>query len=76
VIPTLLLGGVVVGRWWVIPPSALVWVALLFATGSIGGGNVLAAAGFAAANAVLGVLVHKAGTQVIAAGRAMRARPR
>jgi hypothetical protein len=76
VIPTLLLVGVVVGRWWVVPASALVWVALLLATGTVDSGGVLAAAGLAAANAVVGVLVHKAGTQVISAGRAMRARPR
>ncbi len=75
-IPTLLLVGVVVGRFWVVPASAVVWVALLLATGTIGAGGILAGAGFAAANAVVGVLVHMAGTQVISAGRAMRARPR
>ena len=75
-IPTLLVVGVVVGRSWVVPASALAWVVLLLATNTIGGGNVPAAAGLAAVNTLVGVLVHKAAMQVTAAGKAMRARPR
>jgi hypothetical protein len=76
VIPTLLLVGVVIGRWWAVPASAFVWVGLLLATNTIAGDTLLAAAGLAAANALAGVLVRKTTPQVIAAGRAMRARAR
>jgi hypothetical protein len=72
VIPTLLLVGVAIGRWWAVPASALAWVGLLLATNTIGGGTLLAAAGLAAANALVGVLVRKTAAQVIATGRAIR----
>ena len=35
-IPTMLLVGLVVGRWWVIPLGALGWAVLLLATGPLG----------------------------------------
>jgi hypothetical protein len=63
VIPTLILIGLVFGRWWrfVIPAAAVGWAVLLIATG-VGSGFVFAlgAAALALPNVVAGVLVHQA----------------
>jgi hypothetical protein len=63
VIPTLILVGLVFGRWWriVIPLAAVGWAVLLIATG-VDGGFVFAlgAAAIAIPNVTLGVLVHQA----------------
>jgi hypothetical protein len=62
VIPTLMLVGLVLGRWWrfVIPGAAAGWAALLLATG-IDSGLVFAAsaASVAAVNVTIGVLVFQ-----------------
>jgi hypothetical protein len=52
VIPTLLLAGLVVGRWWFIPVAGLAWAVVVDA-------SVLAFA-LGAANTAVGVAVHSA----------------
>jgi hypothetical protein len=63
VIPTLILFGLVFGRWWLaaLIVSAIGWPILLIATG-VGGGVAfaLAAAVLAMANTGVGILVHRA----------------
>jgi hypothetical protein len=63
VIPTLILVGLVFGRWWriVIPVAAVGWAMLLIATG-VDSGFVFAlgAAALAIPNVAVGVLVHQA----------------
>ncbi|MGH2672533.1 MAG: hypothetical protein ACRDHC_06125 [Actinomycetota bacterium] len=61
-IPTLILVGLVFGRWWrfVIPLAAVGWPVLLIVTGEDSGLDfVLAAAALAVANVVVGVLVFQ-----------------
>jgi len=58
-IPTVLIAGLAVGRWWLLPVAGLAWAVLLLATGVIGLVDIPAAAGFALANAAVGVAVHK-----------------
>jgi hypothetical protein len=62
VIPTLLLIGLVFGRWWraVIPLATIGWVIVLVSTGT-GSGLAFAveAAALAVANLVVGVLVFQ-----------------
>lgn len=60
-IPTLLVLGAVLGRWW---RSTLVlgtvgWVVVLLATDVIGWSSVLAAAAFGFVNTAVGVAVHQ-----------------
>lgn len=63
-IPTMLLFGLVVGRFWAVPPGALVWAGVVAAlTDSVD--TFALAALLGAANAVVGVLVHKAASQII-----------
>jgi hypothetical protein len=59
-IPVLILGGLVVGRWWAVLVAALVWPAILAAK-HIGGGVslFLGAAALGGANAAAGVAVHQ-----------------
>jgi hypothetical protein len=62
-IPTLLIVGLVLGRWWrvVIPAATLGWAVLLVATGVGSGlGFVFSASLIAIANVTLGVLVYQA----------------
>jgi hypothetical protein len=62
VIPTLLLVGLILGRWWrvVIPVAAAGWAALLIATGVDSGvGFALSAAALGAVNVAVGVAVHQ-----------------
>lgn len=62
-IPTLLLVGLVFGRWWrvTVPMATVAWVVLLLAGGYGSGLSFAAGAGaFALANLVLGVLVFQA----------------
>jgi putative effector of murein hydrolase LrgA (UPF0299 family) len=60
-IPTLLVVGLALGRWWrvVIPASVVGWVVVLLAT-DVGSGPafMLGAAAFAAVNVTVGVLVN------------------
>ena len=61
-IPTMLLVGLVFGRWWrlVIPLGTLTWVVLLIVTGTGSGLSfALAAAAFGAANVIVGVLAYQ-----------------
>ena len=60
VIPTAILSGLIVGRWWIIPLVALAWALLLLLTGTISASQVPEAASLAAVNTAAGVLVHKA----------------
>ena len=67
-IPTLILVGLVFGRWWriVIPLAAIGWAVLLIVTG-VDSGFVFAlgAAAIAMPNVALGVLVHRALWQLV-----------
>jgi hypothetical protein len=63
VIPTLILFGLVFGRWWrsALAGAALAWPALLVATDVMGvEPGLLGAAALAVANAGVGVLLHQA----------------
>ena len=60
-IPTLLLVGLVFGRWWriAVPVAVLGWPVLLIATGVVHGlPFALVAGAFAAANVLVGVLAN------------------
>ncbi len=50
-IPTLLLAGLVVGRWWFVPIAGVVWAVLVDAS--------VAAFALGAANTAVGVAVHR-----------------
>ncbi len=67
-IPTLILVGLIFGRWWriVIPLAAVGWAVLLIVTG-VDSGLVFAlgAAAFAIPNVALGVLVHRVLWQLV-----------
>ena len=61
-IPTLILVGLALGRWWrvVIPLAAVGWPILLIVTGVDSGFDfVLAASALAIANVTVGVLVYQ-----------------
>jgi hypothetical protein len=63
VIPTLILVGLIFGRWWriVIPLAAFGWSVLLIVTGVDNGfAFALGAAAIAIPNVALGALVHRA----------------
>jgi hypothetical protein len=62
-IPTLLLVGVVLGRWWriVVPLAVIGWVVLLIATDVGSGLSFAVEAGLlAAANVIVGTLLNQA----------------
>jgi hypothetical protein len=61
-IPTMILFGVIFGRWWRITlvAAALAWPLLLVATDVVGlSTSLIGAAALAVANAGVGVLVHQ-----------------
>jgi hypothetical protein len=61
-IPTLLLVGVVLGRWWrvVVPLSVIGWVVLLIATDVGSGSRFVVEAGLlAAANVIVGTILNQ-----------------
>ena len=61
-IPTMILFGVIFGRWWLITlfTAALGWPLLLVATDVVGvNASLIGAAALAVANAGVGVLVHQ-----------------
>ena len=61
-IPTLILIGAVLGRWWrvTLAVSVVGWPVLLVATGAMSAGPALAgAAGLAVLNTGAGVLIHQ-----------------
>jgi hypothetical protein len=74
-IPTILVVGLAVGRWWLLPVAAVAWVVLLLATGVIGLVEIPAAAGLALANAAVGVAVHKTVAWPLRQRRARRIGP-
>ena len=59
-IPTLLLAGLVAGRWWLVPIAAVTWPALLFVDGVDleGPTFVLGAGALGAANTAVWGAVH------------------
>ena len=57
-IPSMLLVGLVLGRWWVIPLGGVAWALLVALAVSIAPGDVPLAAALGAANAAVGVLVR------------------
>lgn len=59
-IPVLILAGLIVGRWWMLPLAAIVWPAILISR-DLGTGLHFAvvAAAFAVANTAAAVLAHK-----------------
>lgn len=54
-IPTAVLAGLVVGRWWIVPAVAIGWSLLLLGGGTLELSGVPLAAGLAALNAAAGV---------------------
>jgi hypothetical protein len=63
VIPTVLLVGLLLGRWWkiAVPVAVVGWPALLILTGVDSGFKFAVAAGvLAAANVVVGILAYQA----------------
>jgi hypothetical protein len=59
VIPTMLLIGLLVGRWAAVPLGGLGWAGVLLVAGTIGWDSVAAAVVVAAANAALGVIARQ-----------------
>jgi hypothetical protein len=58
-IPTMLLAGLLLGRWWVIALGGLGWAALLLLGGDIGVGDAPFAAALGAVNVGIGVGVRR-----------------
>lgn len=58
VIPTMLLGGLVIGRWWAIPLGGIVWAAIVALAASTSLTEVSLAAALGAANVAIGVLIR------------------
>jgi hypothetical protein len=59
-IPTVILVGLLFGRWWAVPLVAVGWPLLLLATSTIEVTEVPTAAAFGIANIAVGILAHKA----------------
>jgi hypothetical protein len=61
VIPTLIVAGLIVGRWWMAAVAAVVWPIVLAVTLTDGRGlaTLVAGALLAIANTLVGVAVHK-----------------
>lgn len=59
VIPTALLLGLILGRAWAVPAVALAWTALLIVAGTLAAVDIPSAAALGAANAAVGVLMHR-----------------
>lgn len=58
-IPVALLLGLAVGRLWAVPVAAIYWVLVLLPGDACDGGCLPSAAALAAANALVGVVVHR-----------------
>ncbi len=60
-IPTVILAGVLLGRWWwLVPILALAWAALILAANNTADPGLFAgAAAFGAANAAVGFALHQ-----------------
>lgn len=77
-IPTMIVFGLVLGRWWksAIAAGAVVWPATLILAGIVDGADVLAAAvALGAANAAVGVAVHQAALGLVRSIRRHRPTP-
>jgi hypothetical protein len=59
VIPTMLVIGLLLGRWAAVPLAGIGWAVLLLAVGVIGLDGVPAAFGVAVINAAVGVMVRQ-----------------
>ena len=59
-IPTVILFGLIVGRWWAIPLAAAGWVLVVLDNADCAAGCHVGVAALAAANAAVGVGVHVA----------------
>ena len=62
-IPTMLVVGLVLGRWWwaTIPLGTIAWVVATIATGAVSTfGGALGAAAFGAVNVAVGALLYQA----------------
>lgn len=70
VIPTMLLVGLVVGRWWAIPLGGVAWALLVAFAASLASGDIPLAAALGAVNVAVGVLARWAA--VWTARRAVR----
>lgn len=58
-LPTVLLAGLLIGRWWFVPAGGFAWVVLLVGANDLGLAEVPIAAALAMANAAIGVAGHK-----------------
>jgi len=77
VIPTMILFGLVLGRWWrpTLLLAAIVWPAILIAAGLVDvEAGLLTAAGLGALNAAVGILLHQAVLGLTRLGRRFTAR--
>jgi hypothetical protein len=74
-IPTMILFGLVLGRWWkpAIVGGTLLWPVLLRFADIVGGAQLLSAAAFGAANTAVGVAVHQAALWLVRSIRRDRA---
>ena len=78
-IPTLIIVGLVLGRWWRVTPvgAAICWPLLLVANGTVAiGSELLGAAGLALANTLAGVAVHQLVRWIVGRLRRAGSRPR
>lgn len=66
-IPTMILLGLVLGRWWksALAVAAVGWPAILLVDGVINVAQVWAAAVFALANSAVGVGIHQGGAWLV-----------
>ena len=76
-IPTMILFGLVFGRWWklAIAAGAMLWPAILVFTGVIGVADVVGVAALGALNTAAGVAVHQAALWLVRAIRRDRPAP-
>lgn len=74
-IPTLILAGLLVGRWWMLAVAAVAWPAYLILTQrGTGLAFALTAAAIAIPNAAVGVAVHRAVRAVVRCAQARTCR--
>ncbi len=68
-IPTVFVVGLVIGRWWAVVLGAIGWPLLVVTVGDCGWSCIPEAVLLGAANAAVGVLVHRAGRSAVRALR-------
>jgi hypothetical protein len=59
VIPVVVLLGIVVGRWWLVPLAGVAWAIILVLANDLGPAGIPVAAALAMANTAVGVGCHK-----------------